>query len=162
MAVRRMFHKSALALFGALFLTGTAGAAAPAPGQPQELHCPVCRMNPANYPKWRCRIVFRDSAAADFDSPADLFRFLGNMAKYDRQHAAADIAQIDVTDYARRVRIDARRAFFVAGSSIRGPMGPDLPAFENRADAEFLARSAGGKVIGFDQAIREINGAPAR
>ncbi len=157
-----MLRKSALALFGALFLAGLAAAADPAPAQTQEQHCPVCRMNPANYPKWRSRIVFRDGAAAAFDSPADLFRFLGNMAKYDRQHTAADIAQIDATDFSRRVRIDARRAFFVSGSSVRGPMGPDLPAFENRADAEFLARSAGGKAINFDQAAKEINGAATR
>lgn len=150
----------ALALFGALLAASPAAMAAdlttPVAG---EHKCPVCGMNPAHYPKWRARATFRDGSSASFDSPADMFRFLGNVAKYDARHAASDILQIEATDYARRTWVDARRAFYVSGSSVRGPMGPDFPAFGQRADAEFLARTAGGKVLNFDQAAREIGAA---
>lgn len=151
-----------LVLLAALFAAGPAALAGDR-SQPaaSEQKCPVCGMNPAHYPKWRARTLFRDGASASFDSPADLFRFLGNIAKYDARHAVADIVQIEATDYVKRSRIDARRAFYVAGSSVRGPMGPDLPAFEQRADAEFLTRAAGGKVLNFDQALKE-HGMPAR
>lgn len=157
-----------LARLGAFVLAGMAACGAiaatgdfpPAPGK--ELRCPVCGMIPANYPKWRTRIVFRDGAVAAFDSPAEMFRFLGNMGKYDSRHTAADIAQMDATDHAKRSWIDARRASYVSGSSARGPMGPDLPAFENKADAQFFTRTAGGRVLGFNQAAKEISGAPAR
>ena len=139
-----------------------AAAGSPPPVAAKESHCPVCGMVPANYPKWHARLFFRDNGTAAFDSPADMFRFLGNMAKYDSKHAAADIVQIDATDYAKRSWIDARYAFYVSGSSARGPMGPDLPAFANKADAEFFARTAGGRVLNFGQAAREMGDAPAR
>jgi nitrous oxide reductase accessory protein NosL len=91
-----------------------------------------------------------------------MFRFLGNMAKYDSRHTSADIAEIQATDFIRKSLIDARRASYVSGSSARGPMGPDLPAFENKADAEFFVRTAGGKTLNFDQAAKETGSASAR
>ena len=147
-------------LLGALLAGQAMAADAAAPAQSQEARCPVCGMFPANYPKWRSQVAFRSGAATEFDSPYDLFRFLGNMARYDKQHSAADITRILVTDYAKRNRIDARQAYFVSGSSIRGPMGPDLPAFANKADAEFLARTSGGRVLNFGQAAKEVGAAP--
>lgn len=119
-------------------------------------------MIPANYPKWRTQITFRDGTVTAFDSPAEMLRFLGNMAKYDSKHSATDIVQMDATDHVRRGLIDARRATYVAGSSARGPMGPDLPAFENKADAEFFVRTAGGRMLNFDQAAKETGSASAR
>jgi nitrous oxide reductase accessory protein NosL len=119
-------------------------------------------MIPANYPKWRTQIVFRDGTVTALDSPAEMFRFLGNMAKYDSKHTSADIAEIQATDFIRKSPVDARRASYVSGSSARGPMGPDLPAFENKADAEFFVRTAGGRTLNFDQAAKENGIAPAR
>lgn len=156
-----LMHKFTFWLVLLLLTVGTATADTPIPGA-REQHCPVCGMIPANYPKWRTQITFRDGAAAAFDSPADMFRFLGNMAKYDSKHTSADIAEVQATDFIRKSRIDARRASYVSGSSARGPMGPDLPAFENKADAEFFARTAGGRTLNFDQAAKEIGSAPAR
>lgn len=132
------------------------------PTASKELRCPVCGMIPANYPKWRTQITFRDGAVAAFDSPAEMFRFLGNMAKYDSKHTSADIAEIRATDFIKKSPIDARRASYVSGSSARGPMGPDLPAFENKADAEFFVRTAGGRTLTFDQAAKETGSASAR
>jgi len=75
-----------------------------------------------------------------------MFRFLGNMAKYDSKHSATDIVRMDATDHVRRGLIEARRATYVSGSSARGPMGPDLPAFENKADASSCPDSGGQDV----------------
>lgn len=116
----------------------------------------------SNYPKWRTRIFFKGGAISSFDSPTDMFRFLGDMAQYDSKHTEADVTQIHVTDYVQRRWIEARRAFYVSGSTASGPMGDDLPAFENKANAEFFARSAGGKVLNFAQAAKEISGTQAR
>jgi nitrous oxide reductase accessory protein NosL len=138
----------------------TAGDRPPAIGKEQR--CPVCGMIPANYPKWRTQITFRDGAVAAFDSPAEMFRFLGDMAKYDSTHTSADIAEIQATDFIKKILIDARRASYVSGSSARGPMGPDLPAFENKTDAEFFVRTAGGKTLSFGQAAKETGSARAR
>ena len=164
--LKLLIHKPAR--LGAFFLAGMAvwGTIAAAsdylPALSKEQHCPVCNMIPANYPKWRTQITFRDGTVTAFDSPADMFRFLGNMAKFDSKHTATDIAEIHATDRIKKSWIDARRASYVSGSSVRGPMGPDLPAFENKADAEFFARTAGGRVLNFSQASQEITGTPAR
>jgi copper chaperone NosL len=157
-----------LARLATVILTGMAAwGAIAAPGDlpptaSQTQRCPVCNMIPANYPKWRTQITFRDGAVAAFDSPADMFRFLGNMAKYDSKHISADIAEIQATDFIKKNRIDARQASYVAGSSTRGPMGPDLPAFGNKADADFFVRTAGGRILNFNQAAKEIGSASAR
>ncbi len=160
---RKLAWLRALAL---LACTATWGGVATADDQPpsigKELRCPVCGMIPANYPKWRTQITFKDGTVAAFDSPAEMFRFLGNMAKYDSRHTSANIAEIQATDFIRKSLIDARRASYVSGSSARGPMGPDLPAFENKADAEFFVRTAGGRTLNFDQAAKENGIAPAR
>ncbi|MEK7759334.1 MAG: nitrous oxide reductase accessory protein NosL [Pseudomonadota bacterium] len=47
--------------------------------------------------------------------------------------------------------IDARQAFYVHGSRVKGSMGPTLASFANRADAETFARQNGGRVLRFDE-----------
>jgi len=117
------------ARLGALIFAGMgAWGAIAAAGDPlsaasKELHCPVCSMIPANYPKWRTQIVFKDGAIAVFDSPAEMFRFLGNIAKYDSKHSATDIVQMDATDHAKRTLIDARRASYDLRIVRQGPHG---------------------------------------
>lgn len=45
--------------------------------------------------------------------------------------------------------IDARTAFYVAGSKRTGSMGPTLASFARQADAQAFARDNGGKVLRF-------------
>ncbi|HRQ58242.1 MAG TPA: nitrous oxide reductase accessory protein NosL [Azoarcus taiwanensis] len=47
--------------------------------------------------------------------------------------------------------IDAQKAFYVAGSSRRGSMGPTLATFAVEADARSFAEEWGGEVLRFDQ-----------
>ena len=47
--------------------------------------------------------------------------------------------------------IDARQAFYVHGSRVKGSMGPTLASFANRADAEAFARKNGGQVLRFGE-----------
>ena len=125
----------------------------------KETRCPVCGMYPARYPKWMAQVAFKDRAVQAFDSPADLFRFLHNMAKYDTKHGNADIGAIYLTDHAKGGWIEAKRAFLVAGSSARGPMNnADLPAFDGKVAAEQFAKANGGKVLAFDQVTPEVVG----
>ncbi len=46
--------------------------------------------------------------------------------------------------------IDARTAFYVAGSKRTGSMGPTLASFASNEDAEAFAKKYGGKVLRFD------------
>jgi copper chaperone NosL len=52
--------------------------------------------------------------------------------------------------------IDARSAFYVAGSRKAGSMGPTLASFAKNGDAEAFAREFGGKVLRFDQVTLDM------
>lgn len=127
-----------------------AEAYAPQPIAKSE-RCPVCGMYPANHPKWHTQIVFKEGIHSSFDSAADMSRFLNNMAKYDKKHVATDISKIYVPAYDKGGWLDGRKAFFVAGSKVKGPMGNDLPAFASKDDAIRFSQKAGGKTLSFEQ-----------
>lgn len=123
----------------------------------RSARCPVCGMYPYRTPNWTGQIVFNDQTATSFDSPVDMFRFLNNMLLFDKQHKPADIGAIYVADYGTKAWADARKAFFVHGSTARGPMNdPNLPAFATREAADAFAKANGGKVLAFREVTREI------
>jgi nitrous oxide reductase accessory protein NosL len=115
-----------------------------------QQRCPVCGMYPARYPVWAAQVVFKDRSMIALESPAELFRFLRNVKKYDVKHTVSDIARIYATDYAQHAWIDAKLAFYVQGSGAKGPMGGDLPAFVSKSAAENFAKQSGGNVVNFD------------
>lgn len=47
--------------------------------------------------------------------------------------------------------IDARKAWFVAGSSQKGAMGATLASFSEKEDAQHFAQEFGGKVLSFSE-----------
>ena len=57
-----------------------------------------------------------------------------------------------MTDYYSVAAIDGRKAFYVIGSDVRGPMGKELVPFAKKADADaFLKDHRGQKVLRFDE-----------
>ena len=46
--------------------------------------------------------------------------------------------------------INAREAWFVVGSAMKGAMGPTLASFAQKADAEAFVSSHGGQTLGFE------------
>ena len=123
----------------------------------RSARCPVCGMYPYRTPQWTAQIVFNDQSASSFDSPVDLFRFLNNMALFDKQHKPADIGAIWVADYGTKAWVDAKKAFYVMGSKALGPMNdPNLPAFATREAADTHVKAQGGKVLVFGDITREL------
>ena len=54
-------------------------------------------------------------------------------------------------------RLDARRAWFVLGGDVHGPMGKELVPFGKEADAlEFLADHRGTRVLRFAEVTGEV------
>lgn len=147
-----------VALSAALLVLTIGGAPAyaaddyPAQQISAQQRCPVCGMYPARYPAWAAQVVFKDHSMIAVESPAELFRFLRDVKKYDARHDISDIARMYATDYAKRVWIDAKQALYVQGSKVKGPMGmsDDLPAFASKSDAEAFAKESGGNVVTFD------------
>lgn len=121
------------------------------PGPARTDRCPVCGMFVAKYPDFVCVAVFRDGTRAYFDGAKDLFKYVFNPQKYDPHRKAEDIAEIYVTDYYRLTLVDGRRAFYVIGSDVYGPMGKELIPFERKVEAEeFLTDHRGRAVVTFD------------
>lgn len=96
-------------------------------------------------------------AAHFFDSPIDLFAFLQRVNRHDRRYTLDDVAVSFVKDFETGQWIDARNAYFVHGSSIRGPMrDADLPSYASRKAAINQSRSLGGNVLTFAEIAPEL------
>ncbi len=129
---------------------------------PPDARCPVCGMFPARSPDWAAQIIFEDGDAHFFDSPLSLFMYLQDIARYGPGRKAQQIVAQYVTDaglppvsqdgMAPKSRwIDARTAFYVHGSSAKGPMrAGNLPAFASREAAQAFAARRGGVVLTVD------------
>ena len=119
--------------------------------------CMVCGMFVAKYPAWAAVIVFKDSVTRFFDGPKDLFTYYFAIKKYDSKKDRADIDTIWVKDYYTLSFIDGRKAFFVIGSDVLGPMGKELIAFKSATDAKaFLKDHGGKKVLQFKDITPEV------
>ncbi|MCM8611799.1 nitrous oxide reductase accessory protein NosL [Accumulibacter sp.] len=143
---------------GALWLAAGLALASALPPKPGERDlCPVCGMLVSRYPHWIAVVAYRDGQAHFFDGAKDLFKYLGNLARHAPGRSTGDIASIWVTEYYGLTRIDARRAFYVIGSDVPGPMGHEFVPFATRADAEeFLKEHRGHRIVSFGEATAEL------
>lgn len=137
--------------------TGLAAEVKPLP-VPKGAKCPVCGMFVEKYKEWSAHVVFTDGASAFFDGPKDMFRYYFNVSRFDRSRKQADISAIFVTEYYSTKPLDARKAWFVTGSDVFGPMGSELVPLDSEAHArEFMKDHAGKKVLRFgDVGIEDV------
>jgi nitrous oxide reductase accessory protein NosL len=144
----------AVAVLGAMALAG-----APAGAGDRDFvvpaaddKCPVCGMFVARYPEWVAGARFTDGSYAVFDGAKDLFRFWHDVRRYAPSRTQADVAALFVTDYYAVRQVDARKAWFVVGSDVLGPMGRELVPFSSGEEAgEFLLDHRGRRVLRFDE-----------
>lgn len=117
---------------------------------PADVRCPVCGMYPARSPDWAAQVIFANGDAQFFDSPLSLFMYLGDVARYSPGRSADEIVAHYVTDVPSRSWVDARSAFYVNGSTAKGPMrAGNLPAFASQDAARQFAVQRGGKVLAY-------------
>ncbi len=127
-----------------------AGSNAPKPG-PQD-KCPVCGMFVSKYPDFVSSILFKDGSSAFFDGPKDLFQCYLDLQRYLPSKKKTDIAALLVSSYYDLASIDARAAYFVVGSDVRGPMGNELIPFGRQSEAqEFLKDHRGKAILRFNE-----------
>jgi nitrous oxide reductase accessory protein NosL len=113
----------------------------------REDKCPVCGMFVYKYPDWLAEIILKDESVDFFDGAKDLFRYYFGLRKYKLGKTKKDIAAIYVTEYYEIKLIDARKAFFVVGSDVYGPMGHELIPFAMEEDARTFMKDHKGKRI---------------
>jgi len=120
---------------------------------PLDARCPVCGMFPARSRAWAAQIIFDNGDAQFFDSPLSLFMYLQDVARYSPGRSAGSIVAHYVTDATQAGHtpwIDALGAYYVHGSSAKGPMrAGNLPAFASREAAQAFAAQRGGTVLAF-------------
>jgi nitrous oxide reductase accessory protein NosL len=103
-----------------------------------------------NFPDWATVVFFKDGSQTWFDGPKDLFTFLLDLNHYAAKRRATDIVSIHVKDYYGLKYVDGRKAFYVIGSDVMGPMGKEMVPFATEADAHgFLKDHKGQKVLTF-------------
>jgi copper chaperone NosL len=120
---------------------------------PDSSHkCPVCGMLVHRYPYFVASVTYDDGHTVFFDGVKDMFKYLFNLTKYDPGRHREAIVAVRVTEYYDMRPIDGRKAFYVLGSDVLGPMGHELIPLENIEDARlFLKDHHGRRVLAFDQ-----------
>lgn len=89
--------------------------------------CPICGMFVYKYPRWAAQIFYGDKHYS-FDGVKDLMKYY-----FDNKES---ISKILVRDYYSQKTINAYEAYYVVGSDVYGPMGNELIAFKNEAEAK--------------------------
>ncbi|QOG11865.1 nitrous oxide reductase accessory protein NosL [Arcobacter sp. FWKO B] len=124
---------------------------------PTDAKCPVCGMFVAKYPKWAAYTKLNDGKEFYYDGSKDMFKFIFDAKSYHHQYTKDDFAIIFVTDYYTLDKIEAKKAFFVVGASVYGPMGRELIPFKTKEDAVAFSKNYNGKqILTFDEVTPEL------
>ncbi|MCK9337311.1 MAG: nitrous oxide reductase accessory protein NosL [Arcobacteraceae bacterium] len=124
---------------------------------PKDTKCPVCGMFVAKYPKWAAYTKLSDGKEFFYDGSKDMFKFIFEAKSYHHNYTKDDFAIILVSDYYTLNKIDAKKAFFVIGASVYGPMGKELIPFSTKEDAVAFSKSYSGKqILTFNEITPEI------
>jgi len=121
---------------------------------PTKAKCPVCGMFVSKYPKWAA-IMAVDGKHYYFDGVKDMlkFYFFDGDFKYDR----SKISKFKVTSFYTLEAIDAKKAYYVIGSDVLGPMGNELIPFKTLQEAKnFMSEHKGEEILKFNQITPKI------
>lgn len=155
---------AAAALLGALALAGCDERVAEAPPAAHALTADAvghyCGMNLAEHEGPKAQILLAGQPnPVWFSSARDAFSFtmLPEEAKDIRAIYVSDMAKApNWSDPGAGNWTDARKAFFVIDSDMRGGMGaPETVPFSTREAADAFAGEHGGRVVGFDEVPRD-------
>ncbi|HHD72908.1 MAG TPA: hypothetical protein ENL02_03240 [Epsilonproteobacteria bacterium] len=121
---------------------------------PGSAKCPVCGMFVSKYPKWAALMVI-DGKEYYFDGVKDMMKYyiFDGDFPYDRNK----ITVMRVTDFYTIEGIPAKKAYYVLGSSLFGPMGNELIPFKTEEAAKnFMHDHQGEAILHFDQITPRI------
>ena len=146
-------------IFLVMFLNACTGESPPA--QPVEpaagAVCTLDGMSLADYPGPKAQIFYDNGPPVYFCDTVEMFAML--LGPEGQRHMRAvftqDMAQTDWM-HPQGHWIDARSAFYVTGSQLKGSMGPTFAAFSQRADAETFVVKYGGKVLIFSEVTPDM------
>lgn len=133
-------------------------AAAPKAGEGinKQSRCPVCGMFVAKYQQWLTQVNMSDGSAEVFDGVKDMMAYYFSPQQFG---AAKGITAGDifVRAYYSQEWVDGRKAFYVLGSDVYGPMGHELIPFASQVGAEsFYKDHHGSKIYSFSEITPEL------
>jgi len=115
---------------------------------PKGVKCPVCGMFVTKYPKWAA-LITENSNYHYFDGVKDMMKFY--IFDVDFPYNRTQISKIEVTDFYTLKAIDAKKAFYVVGSDVFGPMGNELiPFLTEDAAKNFMKDHNADQIIMFE------------
>lgn len=123
----------------------------------EKSKCPVCGMFVYKYKDFLAVIVLKNGEQVWFDGVKDFFKFYLTPTKYRSDFQKNNIEKVLVTDYYSLKFIDAKKAYFVTGSDVYGPMGKELIPFQILDDAkEFMKDHKGKRILKFNEIDEKI------
>ena len=131
------------------------------PSAPQELtastSCSLDGMLLNDYPGPKAQIQYSEGPPEFFCDTMEMFSMLlrPESARRIRAVYTQDMGKADWKS-PRGNWIDARSAWYVQGSRLKGSMGPTFAAFAQKTDAEAFAQKNGGKVLRFDEVTPDM------
>jgi nitrous oxide reductase accessory protein NosL len=130
--------------------------AAPEEKVSHDVRCTICGMFVAKYENWIVQARLADDKVMFFDGVKDLLVFYFNPQQYSTMQQD-DIKEIWVKDYYNLAWLEGRKAFYVIGSDVYGPMGKEFIPFSSREAADnFLQDHHGTKILTFDEITDEL------
>lgn len=97
----------------------------------EEHRCANCGMYTHIHPNWEQKVISADKSTMYFDGARCMFKIL-----LDSVAAPKHIEEVQVKDYYTLQYIDGKKAFYVIGSDVLGPMGNELILFRTKSAAE--------------------------
>jgi len=146
MTMKTLFSLLFLVVFGLGHQAVAAEITAPFFPVQGDTRCPVCGMFVGKYPQWLSQTRLSDGTVAAFDGIKDLAAYAFSPQEFGAAPGAV-VVDIAVRDYYSQAWTDGRKALYVLGSDILGPMGHELIPFSSRAAAENFMRDHHGHEI---------------
>jgi copper chaperone NosL len=115
----------------------------------EQDRCSVCNMIPAKYPNFKTQLVMADKKRFHFCSTQCLFEFTQDPSRYGA--TTGEVGDVWLHDYVSGRYIFGKNAYYVVGSKIHGPMGPEAIAFDLKSEAADFAKANNGQVLKFEK-----------
>ena len=119
-----------------------------------ESRCQVCNMYPARYPKHKSQVQISDGSTVHFCSTQCLVAFKVEPEKYIKKPTQIKATWVQVFPEGGWEYADG--LYYLTGSSILGPMGPEALPFRLQKDAAKMAAEKGGKVYRYPELTSTI------
>lgn len=154
-----MNNTTPLRLISFLLVAGTLAACQPDTQQSaapiaitRDTHCSLDGMTLTDYPGPKAQIHYVRGEPAFFCDTVEMFAIY-LQPEEQKQVAGVYVHDMGRSDWNRPDNdwIDARNAYYVAGSKKLGSMGPTFASFATEADARSFAEKEGGQMLRFDE-----------